>query len=71
MKFKLKRRLKQKNVCTRCESRLERKTAIPEETGRRYWGDVEPYIYVGDAEIHHYICFGCGNLTAYQIIEDY
>ena len=52
------------NVCTRCEATMDRRTAIPEGAGRRYWGDVEPFVYVGDAEIHHFICTNCGNLTA-------
>lgn len=48
---------------------MDRRTAIPEAAGRRYWGDVEPYVYVGDAEIHHFICTNCGNLTAIQFKE--
>jgi Fe2+ or Zn2+ uptake regulation protein len=69
VKFRLKRRVKKMNVCTRCESTMDRRTAIPEAAGRRYWGDVEPYVYVGDAEIHHFICTNCGNLTAIQFKE--
>ncbi len=48
---------------------MDRRTSIPEGAGRRYWGDVEPYVYVGDAEIHHFICTSCGNLTAIQFQE--
>jgi hypothetical protein len=69
VKFRLKRRVKKMNVCTRCEATMDRRTAIPEGAGRRYWGDVEPYVYVGDAEIHHFICTSCGNLTAIQFRE--
>ena len=69
MRFRLKRRVKKMNVCTRCEATMERRTSIPEAAGRRYWGDVEPYVYVGDAEIHHFICTSCGNLTAIQFRE--
>ena len=35
------------NVCTRCEATMDRRTSIPEGAGRRYWGDVEPYVNVG------------------------
>ncbi len=69
VKFRLKRRVKKMNVCTRCEATMDRRTSIPEGAGRRYWGDVEPYVYVGDAEIHHFICTSCGNLTAIQFRE--
>ena len=69
VKFRLKRRVKKMNVCTRCESTMDRRTSIPEGAGRRYWGDVEPYVYVGDSEIHHFICTSCGNLTAIQFRE--
>lgn len=45
---------------------MDRRTAIPEAAGRRYWGDVEAVVYVGDSEIHHFICNHCGNVTALQ-----
>ncbi|MCB9653827.1 MAG: hypothetical protein H6729_06825 [Deltaproteobacteria bacterium] len=61
--------MKKMNICTRCEATMERRTSIPEAAGRRYWGDVEPYVYVGDSEIHHFICTSCGNLTAIQLRE--
>ena len=51
------------------DGRIRLWAPIPEAAGRRYWGDVEPYVYVGDAEIHHFICTNCGNLTAIQFKE--
>lgn len=69
MKFRLKRRVRKATVCSRCEASTDRRTSIPEGAGRRHWGDVELYVYVGDAEIHHFLCTTCGNLTAIQFRE--
>lgn len=45
----------------------ERKTAIRETVGGRYWGDVEARLSLGDEEIYHFLCRECGNVSAYQV----
>lgn len=46
---------------------MQRKTAIRERAGQRYWGDVNPFLSLGEVDIHHFICVVCGNISAYQV----
>lgn len=46
---------------------MQRKTAISERTGGRYWGDIDPFLALGQMDIHHFICAVCGNVSAYQV----
>jgi hypothetical protein len=55
------------SVCPRCEGMQKRKTAIKEAVNSRYWGDVDPFLILGDIQIHHFICGTCGNISAYQL----
>jgi hypothetical protein len=61
------RRLRPSSVCPRCEGFMQRKTAIRERTGARYWGDIDPYLNLGAVDIQHFICVVCGNISAYQL----
>jgi hypothetical protein len=45
----------------------DRKTAIREHVGGRFWGDVEAHLMLGDEEIYHFLCRECGNVSAYQL----
>ena len=46
---------------------MQRKTAIRERTGARYWGDIDPYLNLGNVDIQHFICVVCGNISAFQL----
>jgi hypothetical protein len=67
MTKRMHRRLRPSSVCPRCEGFMQRKTAISERTGGRYWGDIDPFLALGTVDIQHYICVVCGNVSAYQI----
>jgi acetyl-CoA carboxylase carboxyltransferase component len=62
-----KRRMRPRTVCPRCEGFMQRKTAISEKPSHRYWGDVDPFVVLGESNIHHFICVACGNVSAYQM----
>ena len=70
MRFRLERRMKRTNVCPRCEVVMDRRTSLPEAADRSGQGETEPPMNVGEAEIHHFLCIRCGNLTAIQFQED-
>lgn len=55
------------SVCPRCEGFQKRKTAIKEAVDSHYWGEVDPFLSLGDVSIHHFICASCGNVSAYQL----
>lgn len=67
MAKRLHRRLRPSSVCPRCEGFMQRRTAISERTGGRYWGDIDPFLALGQMDIHHFICAVCGNVSAYQV----
>ena len=46
---------------------MQRRTAISERTGGRFWGDIDPYLSLGSVDIMHFICVVCGNISAYQL----
>lgn len=54
-------------VCPRCEGIQKRKTAIKESVASHYWGEVDPFLQLGDVSIHHFMCQSCGNISAYQL----
>ena len=54
-------------VCPRCEGMARRKTAIKEAVNSHYWGEVDPFLQLGDRQIHHFLCLTCGNVNAYQL----
>ena len=58
------------SICPRCEGLQDRRTAIREKVGGRFWGDVEPHLLLGDEEIYHFLCRECGNVSAYQLHFD-
>ncbi|MFH1809454.1 MAG: hypothetical protein ABIJ09_11965 [Pseudomonadota bacterium] len=54
-------------VCPRCEGMQKRKTAIKEGVNSHYWGEIDPFLSLGDVNIHHFLCQSCGNISAYQL----
>ncbi|MEW5854370.1 MAG: hypothetical protein AB2A00_36685 [Myxococcota bacterium] len=62
-----KRRLRPTTICPKCEGFMQRKTTISEKPSHRYWGDIDPFLNLGEINIMHFICVACGNVSAYQL----
>lgn len=62
-----KRRMKPRSVCPKCEGLMQRKMAISERVASRHWGDADPFLALGEVDIHQFICVACGNISCYQV----